>query len=121
MGQHNWVEALAKYIKDLAKLYVAGLIIGGVIIVFSIIHNHSLGLQIGVITLLWGILFRIVHFGIKPFFPLDEKGEDKVKRGKFWPMFWYCIRATIRLVAYLITFYLYFYAINYIIRIHLPF
>lgn len=102
-------EAMDKILKSLSKVGSGFMILGGAIILLSIFQDHLIGLKIGILTLIFGCIFRLYNGLTKTFI-------DQVK-GEKYPFRYFTLITSIRFFIWFLLVSIYCYLINGIIHI----
>ena len=102
-------ESTKEILKSISKIGSAFLIFGGAIILLSIYQNHILGLKIGLITLIFGSIFRLYN-GV-------TRALMEAVEGKEYPLKYFTKITVIRFIIWFLLVIFYCYLINGILRI----
>ena len=102
-------ETMDKILKSLSHIGSWFLILGGAIILLSIFQNHNIGLKIGLLTLIFGSIFRLYNGFTKDLM-------DQVK-GKKYSFKYFTFITSIRFFVWFLLIGIYFYLINNLLEV----
>lgn len=95
------IEDISRVLEKIS-LNGAFLVVGGIVMVLSILTQHDIGLKIGIVTLVFGGLYR-VQLHINRALPTNPRRDSAMK------LF---IINIVKLILWIFTLGLYFYSIN---------